>query len=289
MKILIIYLLILSQIKKIKGRSEEFYECINLEKTVTDSSNCINIKIPDSDGYKCCSMKITYNKDSSYSCFALENKYTTNQEVLNEYITKRNISSLFNLYGGEMEINCGNNLKIEENYKKLSDEYLNCYNNHIKGTANENDCILNDIPEEEGSKCCFVETSTKNKIGNIINDKRCYMVQDKYFTNNKNLSNFLLDESKSNSLDEINNINITINCKNYETFYLSSLNETNEMNDIDEYNENNYIVSSLKKKSKLKIWVIILIIVVCVVLIGIIFVIINCRKRKKNNRIKEKN
>ena len=77
MKILIIYLLTLSQIKKIKGKSEEFYECINLEKTITDSSNCINIKIPDSDGYKCCSMKITYNKDSSYSCFALENKYTT--------------------------------------------------------------------------------------------------------------------------------------------------------------------------------------------------------------------
>ncbi len=186
-------------------------------------------------------MKITYNKDSSYSCFALENKYTTNQEVLNEYISKRNISSLFNLYGGEMEINCGNNLKIEENYKKLSDEYLNCYNNHINGTANENDCILNDIPEEESSKCCFVETSTKNKIGNIINDKRCYVIQDKYFTNNKNLSNYLLDESKSNSLDDINNINLKINCKNYETFYLSNLNETNEMNDIDEYNEMNDI------------------------------------------------
>ena len=78
-----------------------------------------------------------------------------------------------------MEINCGNNLKIEENYKKLSDEYLNCYNNHINGTEIENDCILNDIPEEEGSKCCFVETSTKNKIGNIINDKRRYVIQDK--------------------------------------------------------------------------------------------------------------
>jgi len=80
-----------------------------------------------------------------------------------------------------MEINCGNNLKIEENYKKLSDEYLNSYNNHITGIANENDCILNDIHKEEGSKCCFVRnTLTKNKIGNIINDKRYYVIQDKW-------------------------------------------------------------------------------------------------------------
>ena len=78
------------------------------------------------------------------------------------------------------------------------------------------------------------------------------MIQDIYFKNNKNLSNYLLDKSKSNSLEEINNINLTINCKNYETSHLSRLNATNEMNDIDEYNENNYIESSLKK-SKLKI------------------------------------
>ena len=75
--ILFIYFLILLQIKNIKGRSEEFNECINLERTIIAPSDCTDIKIPDSDGYKCCSMKITYNKDSSYSCFALENKYTT--------------------------------------------------------------------------------------------------------------------------------------------------------------------------------------------------------------------
>ena len=64
-----------------------------------------------------------------YSCLALEKKYTSSQEVLNEYISKNNISMLFASVGGKMEIDCGNKLKISENYKKLSNEYLNCYNN----------------------------------------------------------------------------------------------------------------------------------------------------------------
>ena len=159
---LFIYILILLHIKNIKGRSEEFYKCINLEKTVSDSSICTNIKIPDSEGYKCCSMKIIFNNNSSYNCFALETKYTINQETLNEYISKRSLASLFSSVGGQMEIECGDNLKFEEKYTKLSDEYLNCYNNHIQGIENENDCIKNNIPIGEGSKCCFVETSIEN-------------------------------------------------------------------------------------------------------------------------------
>ena len=38
-----------------------------------------------------------------------------------------------------MEIKCGNDLKKEEKYSKVNDNYLNCYNNHIKGIENEND------------------------------------------------------------------------------------------------------------------------------------------------------
>ena len=292
----IIYFLFLLQIKKLKGRSDEFNECISLTKTITNPLNCLDIKIPDYDGYKCCSMKITYNNNSSYSCFALESKYTTNQTVLNEYISEINISSLFNSYGGEMEINCGDNLKIEENYKKLSDEYLNCYNNHIKGIENENDCISNEIPE--GSKCCFVET-TQNKIGNIINDKRCYVIQEKYFTDKENLSNYLLDESKSKDLNEINDININIICKN-QKYNLSRLNLTNEINDFDENNENNENNENYenneknednesKKKSKLKTWVIILIVILIILLIGIIiiFIIYKMKHKKENGGIKK--
>ena len=285
-----IYFLFLFQIKKLKGRSDEFNECINLSKTITDPSNCLNIKIPDDDGYKCCSMKITYNNNSSYSCFALETDHTTNQTVLNKYISDINISSLFNSYGGEMEINCGDNLKIEENYKKLSDEYLNCYNNHIKGIENENDCISNEIPE--GSKCCFVET-TQKKIGNIINDKRCYVIQEKYFSDNKNLSNYLLDESKSEDLNEINDININIICNN-QKYNLSNLNLSNEINDVDdeknennENNENDENDENSKndendkndKKKKVKPWIIIVIIISIILFIGIIIIIYKLIRR----------
>ena len=38
----------------------------------------------------------------------------------------------------------------------------------MTGTQNEYDCINNDIAEQEGSKCCFEETSTINNNGNII-------------------------------------------------------------------------------------------------------------------------
>ena len=90
--ILIIYLITFLQVINVEGRSEEFDACINPDKTVYSSSQCTNIKIPDSEGYQCCAMKITFNQDSTFSCLALENKYTTSQEVLNEYMSKKNIS-----------------------------------------------------------------------------------------------------------------------------------------------------------------------------------------------------
>ena len=286
----IVYFLFLLQIKNLRGRSEEFEKCINLEKTVISSSNCTDIKIPDSEGYKCCSMKITYNTDSSYSCLALENKYTTSREVLNEYMSQRDISFFFITVGGKMEIECGGSLQISENYKKLSDEYLNCYTNHIKGIENENDCTKNDIPEGEGSKCCFVETSSISNNGNIINDKRCYMIQDNYFTNDKNLSNYLLDESNINNLEEINNTNVTISCKNYDKFFFSGIkknaNKPYPSDENNESDENSKFKPSLpKKESSSKTWVIILIILGIIFLIGIIIILIvvfYCRKRKEH-------
>ena len=274
MNILIICLIFFSEIKNIEGRSEEFKECIDPTKTVYSVSDCINIKIPDSDGYNCCAMKITFNQDSTYNCLALEKKYTTSQEELNEYMSKKNISFLFASVGGKMEIDCGNKLQISENYKKLSEEYMNCYNNHIKGTDNENICTENDIPASEGSKCCFVESSTKRGNGNIINDKRCYVIQDEYFTKNKNLTNYLLDES-NNNLDEYNNTNITINCKNYGTFFFSGFDRTIKsyrINGTNEETENidddeDFIINIPSSSSNLglKAWSIILIIVGCII------------------------
>ena len=297
MKLLIIYFVLILQIKIVVGRSEEFNECVDPDKTVYSISDCTNIKIPDSEGYNCCAMKITFNQDSSYSCLALEKKYTTNQEVLNEYMSKKNISFLFASVGGNIEIDCGNKLKISENYKKLSDEYLNCYNSNIKGIDNENNCTNNDIPTNEGSKCCFVETSTQSDNGNIINDKRCYLIQDKYFTNNKNLNNYLIDES-NNNLADYKKTNITISCKNYDRFFYSGFeNNINPYDNSDIIGENeNYdtIEDSLiyfspsSSKGGLKAWAIILIILGGIIFIGAIIVIVICCLKNKNKKAQNK-
>ena len=197
-----------------------------------------------------------------------------------------------------MEIDCGNKLKIRENYKKLSDEYLNSYHNHIKGIDNENNCTQNDIPASEGSKCCFVETSTKRDNGNIINDKRCYMIKDEYFAKNKNLNNYLLDES-NNNLDEYSNTNITISCKNYDTFFYSGIYKNIKSygnSDIIEKTENidtsgniTIIIPSSRSKSGLKAWAIILIILGGIIIIGIlIFIVLCCFIKKKKKKIKMK-
>ena len=285
--ILIINLIFFMQIKNIEGRSEEFKECVNVDKTVYSSSDCTSIKIPDSEGYNCCAMKITFNQDSSYSCMALEKKYTTNKKVLNEYMSKNNISFLFASVGGQVEIDCGYELKISDNYKKLSDEYLNCYNNHIKGIENENNCTQNDIPSNEGSKCCFVETSTEKDNGNIVNDKRCFLIQDEYFTKNKNLNDYLLDES-NNNLDDYHKTNITITCKNYGKFFYSGFDNSKNQYDTVETTE---IIDPRKRtpipktssESGLKAWALILIILGGIIFIsGIIIIILCClRKNKK--------
>ena len=111
-------------------------------------------------------------------------------------------------------------MKATENYEKFSDEYLSCYDSHKKGVNNENDCTKNEIPTKEGSKCCFLESYQINNNGTIIDDKRWYIIQDEYFTKEKNFNNYLLDESNIKSLAQIININITtIKCKKYETFF----------------------------------------------------------------------
>jgi len=219
MKSLMIFSLILLILEKLKGKSLEYYLCLDPNKSVRSTSTCTSLKIPESDGYKCCGMKITINKTSSYSCFAIEKKYTTSQEVLDEYISAGSLAILFSSIGGQIEIECGNDMKITQNYEKISDEYLNCYNSHINATENENDCTKNNIPDKEGSKCCFVETSEINNNGNIIDDKRCYIIQDEYFTKDKDLNDYLLDQSGSGNLDEIINTNVTIKCKNYDKYY----------------------------------------------------------------------
>ena len=170
-KIFLFYLLILF-VKGLKERSNEFYDCIDPEKTVTSSSRCTNIKIPESEGYKCCSMKISFNGNISYSCFALENEFTTNKQKLDEYIVNKNLGALFGVMEGQIEIECGQEIQSIQNYEKMSDEYLNCYKNHLSGVNDENDCHKYNIPEKEKSNCCFVETQTKDNTGNIIEEKR---------------------------------------------------------------------------------------------------------------------
>lgn len=317
MNALILYFLFLLQLKKFKGKSSEYNDCIDPTKIISDSSSCLNIKIPYSDNYTCCSMKITYNYSTSYNCFALENNYLINQSVLNEYISERNISSLFNLLGGNLEIDCGNNLKIQEIYQQSSEEYLNCYQYHIQGIENKDGCISIDIPD--GSKCCYVETSTQNNFGDIINDTRCYVIPKIYFEDGKNLENYVLDLSNKNNLNEIENNNITINCKNTEPFILqnskksetiigsdyeiilsfisenSENNESNVINDSNDSSESNERNDSSESssrvgrggKKKSKIWLIVLIVIIIILLIVIpIFIIFYFRKKKTHTPIK---
>ena len=276
----IFFLIVLLYEKEIQGFSDEYYECLNPDKTVYSHFGCTSIQIPYSEGYKCCSMKLSYEQKTSYNCFLLENKYSTSQELLNDYISKRSIAFLFRNTGGKIEVECPNEMKMTENYEKISDEYLTCYNNHMKGVNNENDCDKIDIPTKEGSKCCFLESSKKINDGKMIDDKRCYIIQDEYFKKDKNFNNYLIDESNIKSLDQIMDTNITIKCKNYDTFFFQG-GSTTENND-DEENKS--------KKSKLKAWVIVLIILGCLIIVaGIgIAIFIYIKKRKKQNQINQK-
>ena len=306
---LIYFFILVIFIKQIQGFSEAFYECIDPDRKINSPSDCTSVQIPEEEGFKCCSTKITDENKSTYNCFTLENKYATNQEEFKEYISNRSLAFLFTDTEGQMEIECPNNIKVTENYEKFSDEYLNCYNSYMKGVENENDCTKNNIPSEEGSKCCFLESSQLKNDGKIINDKRCYIIQDEYFTKEKNFGDYLLHESNIKSLDEIINTNITIKCKNYDRFffqgkskniqllyppketyvtYVNSSIETSTSTDVSS-NDNNLIeelpIKKIKiEKSGVKYWVIILIIFGSIILIGIIVLIsvFYCRKRKAN-------
>ena len=207
-------ILILTYIRYIKSKSEEYYECLNPYKAISSPDECISINIPESEGYKCCSMSITYDSETSYNCIVLETQYIKDQNTLNEYFSKTSMASLFTSVGGEMKVDCGSSLKIEENYKKYSDEFFNCYNGHIRGVENEYDCINIDIPIEENNKCCYLEITKLDNNGEKINDKRCYIVDNIYFSEQKSLNDFLLDETNLSNLKYIKNTNITINCKN---------------------------------------------------------------------------
>lgn len=270
---IIFHLLLL---KAIKGKTEEYYQCINPENTVNSPSDCTSIIIPDSDGYKCCSMKIIYEGNMAYNCLTLENKYAKSKETLEEYISKKSLDNFFSTSGGEMEIDCGGNNIINKNYERLSNEYYNCYKGHINGVEDEDNCTENDIPVKEKNKCCFVETS---KIINnqTKSDKRCYIIKDEYFTEQKSLNNYLLDQLELKSLEQIQNLNITINCKNYDIFNFPVQSD----NIIEPLNPN-----KTEDKSDSKTWIIVVIIISSLIIIVVVTIlIIYCfRKRNKGRR-----
>ena len=91
-------------------------------------------------------------------------------------------------------------------------------------------------------------------------------------------------------LKYINNTNITINCKNYKTFYFksNSLSYLENPGD-DETNPGDNQEKNNKKKSGLQTWIIIVIVIGgCIIIGGIIILIIKCRKNKldqSNNTI----
>ena len=295
MNLFLLYLTLLC-VKGLQEYSDEFYECINPNKKTRSHSECTSKKIPETDGYKCCSMKISYEGNNSYSCFVLETEYTKNETILGAFMLNNSLASLFGSKGGQMEIDCGENLKSTQNYGKMSDEYLNCYKSHINGVDNENDCQKYNIPENEKSKCCFLESLQQDNEGNIINDKRCYIINDEYFTKEKNLNNYLLDKFNLKSLDQIKNINLTIKCKNYDIFTFKSKFEVKQT----AVTKNSEIISSSdndnekiepvidkdninkKKSSSSNAGIIAAIVIPCIVVLigGIVLTIYLIKKRK---------
>ena len=312
------FLILLEYLKQLKGFSEEYYECLDSDKTISSHSGCTSIEIPENEGYKCCSTKVSYKAEVFYNCFPIKSIYTTSKDILYEYISKSNLAFLFGDTGGELEIACPNGIVTTENYEKLSDEYLSCYDSHKKGVNNESDCTKNEIPTREGSKCCFLESSQINNNGTIIDDKRCYIIQDEYFTK-KNFNNYLLDESNIQSLDQIINTNITIKCKNLDTFSFPVSSKSTSNIEIDDDQEkpskstSNIEIDddqtkpsksfssieiddekktepeSQKGKSKVKIWEIVLIIVVGLIfLVGIGLLIFWLYRKKSIGQNEEK-
>ena len=288
---ILLYLISLLNVQSLNENSKEFFECINPEKIAYSSSECTSIKIPDSEGYKCCSMKIELDDNTTYNCFAIENEYTKNKTILNEYIANRSLFSLFGINGGQMKIECGNDINSIINYEKISNEYSNCYQSHINGVDNENDCHKYNIPEKEKSQCCFMETQQIDDIGNIINEKRCYIIQDDYLNNKYNLNQYLLDKTNKKSLKEIKNVNITIKCKNHDVFeFKGEIEDIKRKDDVSSDIENTdkqkepviFYPTNRKKDSGLSAGAIVGIIIACIVFLagGVILIIYCIRKRK---------
>lgn len=290
---------IIISIRGLQQKSDEYYDCIDPTRDVINSTDCTSIIIPESDGFKCCSMKIVFGTNVSYNCFALETEYTNNKTIFEEYLANRSLAPLFTSIGGEMEIDCGEEMKSTQEYEKLSDEYLNCFKSHVNGVDSPSDCHMYDIPEKESSKCCYLEIEQKHNNGSNIIDKRCYIIHNEYFTKEKNFNNYLLDKANLESLDQLKNISITINCKNYDVFYFkdtkSSSNDDNTRNS-DELNSSNNANndSSIgeeyirKKDSGISTGAIVGIVIGCVVavLIGLSIIFIYFRK-KRNASVKE--
>ena len=139
MNLFLLYLTLL-YVQGFQEYSAQFYECINPNKITNSPSQCTSIKIPETEGYKCCSMKISYDGHNSYNCFVLENEYSKNETILNAFMLNNSLASLFSSKGGQMEIDCGEDIISTQNYGKMSEEYLNCYKSYINGVDNENDC-----------------------------------------------------------------------------------------------------------------------------------------------------
>ena len=284
-----IILLFLQYVIAVKEYSSEFYECLDPDKKINSSSYCSSIIIPKEDGYKCCSMEIKVNNNNSISCFALENKYTQNKTTLDEYLINRSFTSFFGIKGSEIEIKCGEITSNQINEKKSVD-YTNCFNGHLNGVNNENDCHKYNIPESEKGKCCYIESKQITDEGNIINDKRCYIIQDGYFTKDYNLSNYLLDKTNYKNIDQIKNVNITINCKNQEIFYFKGkidkeINLTSTDTNSDTDNQNETLPSNSTRRDKdsgLSAGAIVGIVIAGVVVaVGAIILTIYCLRRNK--------
>jgi hypothetical protein len=234
-------------------------------------------------------MKVSYGSKDSYNCFVVENKYTTSKEEFNKYISKKNLSSLFATVGGQMEIDCGTDMKVTENYEKVSDEIMGCYFGHINGVESKNECYDNDILAKDNSKCCFIETSKIIDYGNIINDKRCYIIQNEYFTKEKNFSDYLLDASDNTKLNQIINTNITINCKNYAPFLYQGLRDYSKIKYYTPPSPDDTptpIPSNNNESSGLQGWVIAVIVILIVIFICVVIIIVICIKNKKKDSTK---
>ena len=270
MKVFYFLFLILLIINNVQSRSEEYYECINPNKIISSPINCTSVSIPASDGYKCCSFEITLENKTSYNCFTVETKYTKDQKSLDEYASKINLAFFFASSGGQMKIDCGSSLTSKKNYKEYSDDYLNCYDSNLLGAENESECFKYEIPMDEQNKCCFIEISKLDKNGNFSNDKRCYLINNIYFSE-KNLTDYLLDESKLDNLIYVKDTNVTIHCKNLEAYYFTG--------NLDYGKKPSSPKEDNKEKSGMELWKIIIIIFVC--LLVVVFCIFCCIKKRK--------